>query len=54
MRMNNQTKIVLAQEHLAHLDDLLKDNADGALITASLRDINMILDRQLDRLNNRR
>tara|TARA_B100000287_G_scaffold332001_1_gene316922 strand:+ start:803 stop:967 length:165 start_codon:yes stop_codon:yes gene_type:complete len=54
MRMNDQTKLNFALEHLAHLDDLLKDNADGALITASLRDINMILERQLDRLNNRR
>tara|TARA_B100000131_G_C17996835_1_gene564862 strand:+ start:398 stop:595 length:198 start_codon:yes stop_codon:yes gene_type:complete len=50
MRMNEQTKLMFAQEHLAHLSDLLKDNADGALITASLRDINMILDRQLDKL----
>tara|TARA_B100001029_G_scaffold117781_1_gene97632 strand:- start:125 stop:289 length:165 start_codon:yes stop_codon:yes gene_type:complete len=54
MRMNDQTKLNFALEHLAHLDDLLKDNADGALITASLRDINMIIERQLDRLNNRR
>ena len=54
MRMNDQTKLNFALEHLAHLDDLLKDNADGALITASLRDINMIIERQLDRLNNRK
>ena len=54
MRMNDQTKLNFALEHLAHLDDLLRDNADGALITASLRDINMIIERQLDRLNNRR
>ena len=54
MRMNDQTKLNFALEHLAHLDDLLKDNADGALITASMRDINMIIERQLDRLNNRR
>tara|TARA_B100001094_G_C17378349_1_gene415681 strand:- start:190 stop:354 length:165 start_codon:yes stop_codon:yes gene_type:complete len=54
MRMNNQTKIMLAQEHLEHLKDLLEDNADGALLTASIRDINMILDRQLERLNNRK
>ena len=50
MRMNEQTKLMFAQEHLSHVDDLLKNNADGALITASLRDINMILDRQLDKL----
>ncbi len=54
MKMNNQTKIMFAREHIAHLEDLLKDNADGALISASLRDISMILDRQLERLNNRK
>ena len=54
MRMNDATKLNFALEHIAHLEDLLKDNADGALISASLRDINIILDRQLERLNNRK
>jgi len=54
MKMNQRAKLNFALEHIAHLEDLLEDNADGALITASLRDINIIVERQLDRLNNRR
>ena len=46
-RMNNHTKLTFALEHIAHLEDLFEDNADGALLTASLRDIKIILERQL-------
>jgi len=45
--MNQQTKLRFALEHIAHLEDLFEDNADGALLTASLRDIKIILERQL-------
>ena len=52
--MNNQTKLLFALEHIAHLEDLFEDNADGALLSASLRDIKFILDRQYNKLHNRR
>ena len=45
--MNQQTKLRFALEHIAHLEDLFEDNIDGALLAASLRDIKIILDRQL-------
>jgi|TARA_B100001996_G_scaffold163164_1_gene124438 hypothetical protein len=54
MRMNQQTKLLFALEHIAHLEDLFEDNADGALLSASLRDIKFILDRQYNKLHNRR
>ena len=47
-RMNNHSKLTFALEHIAHLEDLFKDNADGALLGASLRDIKIILERQFD------
>ena len=46
-RMNNHTKLTFALEHIAHLEDLFEDNADGALLGASLRDIKFILERQV-------
>ena len=49
MRMNQQTKLLFALEHIAHLEDLFDDNADGALLAASLRDIKFILERQLSK-----
>lgn len=52
--MNQQTKLLFALEHIAHLEDLFEDNADGALLSASLRDIKFILDRQYNKLHNRR
>ena len=47
MEMNQQTKLRFALEHIAHLEDLFEYNIDGALLSASLRDIKIILDRQL-------
>tara|TARA_R100000234_G_scaffold23904_1_gene13684 strand:- start:166 stop:369 length:204 start_codon:yes stop_codon:yes gene_type:complete len=46
--MNNYTKLLFALEHIAHLEDLFKNNSDGALLGASLRDIKIILERQLN------
>tara|TARA_Y100001956_G_scaffold81702_1_gene100058 strand:+ start:1098 stop:1283 length:186 start_codon:yes stop_codon:yes gene_type:complete len=54
MRMNHQTELNFALEHIAHLEDLFKDNADGALLSASLRDIKIILERQQKALSERR
>ena len=45
--MNNETKLVFALEHIAHLEDLFEDLSDDALLQASLRYIKLILDRQL-------
>ena len=39
MRMNNETKITFALEHIAHLEDLIKDNIDEAILQAYLNDI---------------
>ena len=45
--MNKETKLMFALEHIAHLEDLLEDFTDDALLQASLRDIKLILDRQI-------
>ena len=47
--MNQETKLMYAMEHIAHLEDLFEDLTDDALLQASLRDIKMILDRQLSK-----
>lgn len=54
MRMNRQTELNFAFEHIAHLEDLFENNADGALLSASLRDIKIILERQQNALSERR
>ena len=54
MKLNSQTKLNFALEHIAHLEDLFEDNADGALLGASLRDIKIILERQQKALSERR
>ena len=45
--MNKETKLMFALEHIAHLEDLCEDFTDDALLQASLRDIKLILDRQI-------
>ena len=47
MRMNNETKITFALEHIAHLEDLIKDNTDEAILQAYLNDIKGMFERQL-------
>ena len=47
MRMNNETKITFALEHIAHLEDLNKDNIDEAILQAYLNDIKGMFERQL-------
>ena len=54
MRMNQQTKIKFMLEHIAHMDDLIKDNIDEALLGASLRDIKFILERQMRAIQERK
>ena len=47
MRMNQETKLNFALEHIAHLEDLFENLSDDALLQASLRDIKLILERQM-------
>ena len=54
MKMNQQTKIKFMLEHIAHIDDLIKDNIDEALLGASLRDIKFLLERQLKAIQDRK
>ena len=54
MRMNQETKLNFALEHVAHLEDLFDGLTDDALLLASLRDIKLILNRQMDREKQRR
>ena len=54
MKMNQQTKIKFMLEHIAHIDDLIKDNIDEALLGASLRDIKFILDSQMRAIEERK
>ena len=49
MRMNNETKITFALEHIAHLEDLIKDNIDEAILQAYLNDIKGTFERQLNK-----
>ena len=49
MRMNNETKITFALEHIAHLEDLIKDNIDEAILQAYLNDIKGMFERQLSK-----
>ena len=49
MRMNNETKITFALEHVAHLEDLIKDNIDEAILQAYLNDIKGMFERQLNK-----
>ena len=54
MKFNQQTKLMYILEHLAAIEDLLKDNIDEALLAASVRDIKFILERQLQSINERK
>ncbi len=50
MRMNNQTKITFALEHVAHLHDLIKDNEWETYLKSNLVTIEYELERQLGNL----
>ena len=54
MRMNQETKLNFALEHVAHLEDLFDGLTDDAILLASLRDIKFILNRQMDREKQRK
>ena len=50
MRMNDQTKLVFALEHVAHLHDLIKDNEWEQYLKGNLVTIEYELERQLSNL----
>tara|TARA_R100001443_G_C3234545_1_gene149206 strand:- start:39 stop:203 length:165 start_codon:yes stop_codon:yes gene_type:complete len=52
--MNQETKLNFALEHVAHLEDLFDGLTDDALLLASLRDMKLILDRQLSYVKKKR
>ena len=54
MKLNQQTKLMYMTEHLLAIEDLIKDNIDEALLSASIRDIKFILERQLQGINERK
>jgi hypothetical protein len=54
MKLNQQTKLMYITEHLLAIEDLIKDNIDEALLSASIRDIKFILERQLQGINERK
>ena len=54
MRMNDQTKIVFALEHIAHLHDLIKDNEWEHYLKSNLLAVEYELERQLNNLQYKR
>ena len=54
MKLNQQTKLMYMTEHLLAIEDLIKDNIDEALLAASIRDIKLILERQMQGFNERK
>ena len=51
MRMNDQTKIMYALEHLAHLYDLTEDNYWEEYLYDNIRSIEVVLEAQLNDIN---
>ena len=47
MRMNNETKLVFALEHIAHLEDLIKGNEYEHYLNDSLTTMKYEFERQL-------
>ncbi len=45
--MNKHVKLVFALEHIAHLEDLIKDNEWEAYLTHSLTEMKVEFERQL-------
>jgi hypothetical protein len=54
MRMNNETKLVFALEHIAHLEDLIVDNEYETYLSQSLSTMKYELIRQLSLEKNRK
>ena len=55
MKMNTQTKLIFALEHIAHLHDLIEENVDEEYLRESLISIEDVLESQLEEtLRNKR
>ena len=54
MRMNDQTKLVFALEHIAHLHDLIEDNYWEDYLRENLNSLEIVLDSQLKDLYKRK
>ena len=54
MPMNNETKLVFALEHVAHLEDLIVDNEYETYLSQSLSTMKYELIRQLDNEQHRK
>ena len=52
--MNNETKLVFALEHVAHLEDLIVDNEYVTYLSQSLSTMKYELIRQLDNEQHRK
>ena len=52
--MNNQTKLVFALEHVAHLHDLIEDNEYEQYLSQSLSTMKYEFERQLDNEKHRK
>ena len=54
MRMNTETKLVFALEHVAHLEDLIVDNEYETYLAQNLSTMKYELIRQLDNEQHRK
>ena len=54
MRMNNETKLVFALEHVAHLHDLIEGNEYEQHLRNALSTLDVEFKRQLDLEKNRK
>ena len=50
MRMNNETKLVFALEHVAHLEDLIEGNEYEQYLNQSVSTLKYEFERQLNNL----
>ena len=54
MKMNDQTKLMFALEHIAHLEDLIEGNEWENYLSSNLITIKYEFDRQLSQLQYKR
>ena len=54
MKMNDQTKLMFALEHIAHLEDLIEGNEWETYLSSNLLTIKFELERQLSQLQYQR
>ena len=54
MRMNNETKLVFALEHVAHLEDLIEGNEWEQFLVQPLTTMKFEFERQLELERNRK